>query len=39
MLEHQFQDSLFYQHSFVAEYNNQPVGLLGLKFKGDPDMR
>lgn len=35
--DHAEQDEWFFERNFIAEYNNEPTGILSLRFPGDPD--
>lgn len=34
---HEEQQSWFYDRNFIADYNNEPTGILSVVFPGDPD--
>jgi hypothetical protein len=35
--DHAEQDGWFFERNLIAEYNNEPTGILSLRFPGDPD--
>jgi hypothetical protein len=35
--DHAEQDEWFFERNLIAEYNNEPTGILSLRFPGDPD--